>query len=68
MNSQFYLADLTQKEFEEALDFVRNIWYNINVIKRFTKILHFIYENRPLNPSGLFFLFSDWSFYRVKIL
>ena len=25
MNSQFYLTDLTQKEFEEALDFVRNI-------------------------------------------
>ena len=25
MNSQFYLADLTQEEFDEALDIVRNI-------------------------------------------
>ena len=25
MNSQFYLTDLTQTEFNEALDFVRNI-------------------------------------------
>ena len=33
MNGQWNIADLTQKQFNDALDIIRNIWYNQDEVK-----------------------------------